>query len=1128
MADITELIKTYFPKLTKDNISYINLQIQHFSVNDQKFLLASGKLLSHKDNKVIATFFSVAVKLYNSLEKQQFEHWMNLIKHILYMQKAAIIAFLETSPILIQNNNLEMLNKWTEIGLIIEKENKTLSNFYFLYTGDICVFNTKIDFNHILKTGIKFSKYNIRLAEAYFKNLKTILSFLSIDEFNSFINLINEIAVIDWRTGVEIFTNFNEKFYKIIPENRFIFILSMKDFLKYDIKLMMSLFNRGASALFHLSKEEFKVWLSLIEKIALYDIDISIAFVDRSIFLLDKIQIDKLNSWVITGIELLDIDKNAAKIFFDYSFTGLNRQLANINLEQLNFLLKKGSELAVLSPECVENYFKYAPKILQISTSQNFREWIKIGKIIAHENSNFGSNYCKFSALALQKISPKHHDKILSIAHLLVEKDWMLTGIFFQSLPDVIDYIHLNDIKRWAILGLKIYNKNKKMSVDYFAFSPSILQDLKIEELEEWVIKGLHIFDQNYLSGMSFFSLKSKSSIDMINSLKGEANFKAISNVLKYYALGLTGIEFNIQSKNVLPVNTGLDILNPIIADDVIYLEPKINKYGNFKDNFNIYKSSIMHEIGHVQFSSSVVSTLQADKLLSKNKHIFNDKYIKINYLFDTFSNPAIAIDIMGILEDARIEYIILHSYKGISKILKQTRSVLLQERPIPETELEKLMEYLLWLSTDNIPHFKLDEKGEDVINFFVQLSAQIFNSSSSTFDSVKMCFKLYEYIENRYGTLKSKAYTPIKNILYRGVGITSLTEDNINSSNYDKNMLAKFVPQFDIGDNEVINKSLSTDFQENEIIQSNKYIVKGIYNYDEWDSTINDYKSKWCTLKEIEKVGDFSSYYDDTIKKYYHEIILIKNQFDKLKPQLFEKIKFQTDGSEIDTDAYIDNLIQKKCGNYLDDRLYIRWDKRERDIASLFLVDISASTAKKVKDQNYNIIDVEKEALIVISQAIERIQDKYAIYAFSGHMRDSVEYYLIKEFDEILSDTVAQRISLLEPVSNTRLGAAIRHSIFKLQNVQAQTKIIILLSDGEPYDTVHGESAYNGFIAEEDTLKAIFEAKNSNINFFCITVDSKPGEYLERIFSQADYTIIDDVKKLPMLLPRLYKCLTT
>lgn len=1130
MSNITELIKSYFPRLKEDTILFINSKLAHVSLNIQKLLLSYGKMLSQKDDKVINAFFNVAADLYQTLDQVQFKQWIDLINQLMKMHNNTLIAFFDATPILIQNNSLKNLIQWTELGLSSLKENKTLINFYFLYTANLFINSSYVDFKSFIDIGKNLSYYNIRLNEAYFRNLSIIYSLLSINEFYIFIDLIYEIVKIDWRKGVELFINFNERFSSIIPGKRFLLIHSMHQLLKYDLKLAIALFNKGSSTITYLYDDEFKIWLSLIEKLAVLNLDISISFVNKSVRLFDQIKMNELESWVSLGINLLYKDKNAAKNFFDYSFAGLDKQLEHINLQEQSFLLEIGAELAILNPECVENYFKYAPQILQLVTHKNFKEWLKIGKTIAHMSTTLGSGYCKYSALALKQIPTAYHGDVLSTAHLLLSTDWMLAGIFFQSLPDVVKYIDANDIKKWAGIGLKVYNRNKKMAVDYFAFSPSLLHDLDVKELEVWAFRGIHIFEQNNLSGRPFFSLKSKNSTDFIEELKGGVNLKKVSNILKYYALGLSGIEFSIRSKNLLPITSDIDFPNPIIANNIIYLEPQISKYGGSENNFNIYKASVLHEIGHVQFSTSFISVTQANELFSSSGFKFNiiNEYVNTISLFNLFSNPIIAKDIFGIIEDARIEYMLLKSYKGIHDYFKNVRSILLSQRIIPTTDLEQFIEYLLWLSTENKPSF-IPKRDIKINKLFFSLSSQIFNLSSSVFDSLKITIELYNYIENIYGSLKSISYTPIKNISYRGVEFSSLTSDVSNSSNSDENMLAKFVPQSEVSiDESISSKKFDIMSEGFEAIQSNGWTVNGTYNYDEWDATINDYKSLWCTLKEIEPKGDYNSYFDETINKYHNEINMLKRVFSGIRPESFEKLKNQTDGIEIDFDVYIDNLIQQYCGAYFDDRFYIKWNKKERDIASLLLVDVSASTSKKVRGQIQSIIDVEKDALIVMSQALESIHDKYAIYAFSGHTRHEIEYYLIKDFNEKFSENVAQRISLLVPVSNTRLGCAIRHSISKLQSIKSKTKIIILLSDGEPYDTVHGEGAYEGYIAEEDTRIAIEEAERNNIHFFCITVDSKSEKYLDRIFSKSSYTIIDDVQKLPILLPALYKRLTT
>ena len=98
-------------------------------------------------------------------------------------------------------------------------------------------------------------------------------------------------------------------------------------------------------------------------------------------------------------------------------------------------------------------------------------------------------------------------------------------------------------------------------------------------------------------------------------------------------------------------------------------------------------------------------------------------------------------------------------------------------------------------------------------------------------------------------------------------------------------------------------------------------------------------------------------------------------------------------------------------------------------------------------------IIDVEKEAIVLLINALEAIGDLYGIYGFSGYGRENVEFYTIKDLDENFSDRVKKRIDRVAPLHATRMGPAIRHTTYKLDKQDARTKLMFLISDGRPQD---------------------------------------------------------------------------
>jgi len=752
-----------------------------------------------------------------------------------------------------------------------------------------------------------------------------------------------------------------------------------------------------------------------------------------------------------------------------------------------------------------------------------------------------GNTYCNNFISVLKKSSPTYHGELLRTACMLLDKDLMLAEFFFEHLPEALQHTGPDEIRKWAGIGLKIFDQDKDLGIDYFTHSAALLKDLDVSELEEWALHGITLFEEAPSLGRPYFSLNSESSKEFIEGLIGSVALNEIVSVLRYYALGLSGINFNILSRRMLQVEEKTNAINPVIAGRTIYLAPWIRKYGDREDNFRIYKLSIMHEIGHVQFSSHKierddVAGLMAD-IRSRYTTIMKRTYlsgmqpegiIDIADIIALFPNKALAGTILGVLEDARVEYRIMEHYKGVRSDLERIRYQMLLTRSVPKGDLEEFMESLLWISTGHEP-FNISKGTEGLLEETrILLKERIFHEGSSVLDSLDTTFRIYTMLDDRMGPLSQKEYEVLKNIDYRGVDIGAYRRKDPFSSSSHENIIRNFIPQSEMEPEPDKEEPKEEVKRQPAYSTAKNWKILGSYMYNEWDAVISDYKADWCTVNEVEPFGMSSDYYKDASEQYRHEIALIKQVFNRMKPEAFRRMKERTDGTEIDIDAFIDALIQKKCGINPDDRLYLRWDKHERDVATLFLIDVSYSTHKTIGYEEKSIVDIEKDSLIIMVQALESIGDKYAIYAFSGQTRDDIEYFVIKEFHEELSDNVARRISVLEPVSNTRLGPAIRHSIRKLDKVDARTKIIILLSDGEPFDTSRGESAYKERIAEEDTRIAIREGSDKGIHFFCITVDPDPGKYLDNIFSDAGYTIIDDASSLPERLPILYKKITT
>jgi cobalamin biosynthesis protein CobT len=295
-------------------------------------------------------------------------------------------------------------------------------------------------------------------------------------------------------------------------------------------------------------------------------------------------------------------------------------------------------------------------------------------------------------------------------------------------------------------------------------------------------------------------------------------------------------------------------------------------------------------------------------------------------------------------------------------------------------------------------------------------------------------------------------------------------------------------------------------------------------FMYDEWDHRIEDYRPSWCTLRETRSTREVPAFVAATFHEYGGVVSQIRRNFQLMRPERLRKMRFQSDGDDLDLDGLVEHVVDRRAGITPTDRVYIKRDKKDRDVTTAFLVDMSSSTDRKI-DGRKRIIDIEKEGLILMCEALEAIRDEYAIYGFSGNGRDDAQFYTVKELGERYDDRVRSRIGGIYGRSKTRMGPAIRHTTKRLMGVDSNVKIMILLTDGKPYDS---DTYQDNTYAQEDTKIALREARREKIHLFCVTVDQEGADYLPTMYSDANFVVIDDVSTLPQKLPQLYRRLTT
>jgi nitric oxide reductase activation protein len=187
-----------------------------------------------------------------------------------------------------------------------------------------------------------------------------------------------------------------------------------------------------------------------------------------------------------------------------------------------------------------------------------------------------------------------------------------------------------------------------------------------------------------------------------------------------------------------------------------------------------------------------------------------------------------------------------------------------------------------------------------------------------------------------------------------------------------------------------------------------------------------------------------------------------------------------------------------------------------------MLLLDLSESLNEKAAGSDQTILELSQEAVSLLAWAVEQLGDPFAIAGFHSNTRHDVRYLHIKGYGEHWGDDAKARLAAMQAAYSTRMGAAMRHAAHYLAARQADKKLMLILTDGQPSDIdTHDER-----LLIEDARRAVTELDRDGIFTYCINLDPKADEYVSDIFGH-QYTVVDNIERLPQKLPELFLALT-
>ncbi len=656
---------------------------------------------------------------------------------------------------------------------------------------------------------------------------------------------------------------------------------------------------------------------------------------------------------------------------------------------------------------------------------------------------------------------------------------------------------HQDFVLHWAAV---IARTNSEMAYQFVAAAPAALAELDLAAAEEWIIQAMDIYDRDglYRGSVVFKNVREFSQLARTGS--GAITFESVAEVLQLFVTGLAGRRLRLDTAPHAYNDT-----------ETLHLPPRIASFATSADNFLLYKA-----LAALMWAQSRYGTFNTD----------------LEAACAAFPDPDRALRLLNSLETVRLEACIARALPGLARELARLRKGAAgpdaRTAPLttPDATVSDSVALLSRVYPDMVPldyayMTRLHPREAAAVR-----AARIVREKGQLRSALARMLETQpaggnETASQAMFSVETGASDDLESDLHAEL---TLDGNPVAPPENVRNLLGSVLQ--DLGEipedylapagDDGYRSPARAEFDPADVWKG-IYHEQGAFFYNEWDHRRRHYRKNWCVLREVDVHPGNPRFVAATLEKYRPQVTSLKRTFELLRGE--DKLaKKQPDGDDIDLDAVIAAYADMKSGMELSQRLLVKRRKAERDLAVMFMVDMSGSTKGWIND-------AEREALVMLCEALEVLGDRYAIYGFSGITRKRCEIYRVKRFDESYGEVVRSRIAGIQPQDYTRMGAAIRHLSTLLNGVDARVKLMITLSDGKPDDY---SDHYRGEYGIEDTRQALIEAHRSGIKPFCITIDREARDYLPHMYGAVNWTLVDDVARLPLKVADIYRRLTS
>ncbi|MHB1100393.1 MAG: VWA domain-containing protein, partial [Burkholderiales bacterium] len=612
----------------------------------------------------------------------------------------------------------------------------------------------------------------------------------------------------------------------------------------------------------------------------------------------------------------------------------------------------------VFSPRGLDNYLKGVSAIRGLGRGDSLVEtWIKEAPRVAKE---VGEDVVGELATASLTLASKTSGAVIEL--LLATAPAAAKRLGDAQL--FINYLQfINTLIAQAPRGVRPMLDNLEM----------LFQHLTLGGLRRWALWGAHAHRTNYEEQIRYFGLDSKESLAMLQKERKGTLLVDVQRRINMYLRALWARDFFMR-----PTSGDFESregYKPYIEDYLLHLP---DAYDDFAvegqepvSGLELYRATAAHCAAHVVETKLPLS---AEAL-----------------------NPM-QMAVISVIEDARVEALSIRRFPGLQQLWSRLHLATPDMNASVGDYLNRLARALLdenyrdddpWIAEGRVLFASAQDRlGSNQISW--EIGVQLAHSLSRRqipynprTDVLAAPYRddnryFWEFEEFDFEKAASAGYDTVKQVRKYVNVMEMANEIDVETAGDDAEEIwvlgTELYPYENIGD-----ESGGQSFNELE----GKEPVSEPYHYSEWDYQIQLERPSWVTVLEKRARRGDAAVIDAITAQYKREIHRMKFLLDAMQPQGVQRIRKLEDGDEIDINAAIASTIDLRMGMQPDPRIMMRSVRKVRDISIMVLVDLSESTNEKVSGQEYSVLDLTRQACVLLSDAISKVGDPFAIHGF-------------------------------------------------------------------------------------------------------------------------------------------------